>query len=406
MEDHDLTRRTLLRWGMLGAGALAAPGVLAACGSSTETSTSSSTTPLTDAPPDTLLEAARAEGGLNLIAVSEEPGSAYAHVIEGFRATSKLKIDFQTPSASSGIEMETVRSTKGKPTQPDVVDVGVSAALEGTKAGLFRPVQPDGWVDIPSAAKDADGNWVSTYYALCGIASNPAKLNGIDPPATFEDLENLPDGTTFAFPGDPRSNEAAGPLASASAFGAVWAAALARGGSLDDIGPGIDFYAVLAKRGTLNFSTPAMAETFANGSVSIALFSVPDFQRAKGMMPGGDLVMRIPPADHLYPNYFAQAAVKGSPHPAAAELWISYMMSDAGAKGFLLGGLVPTRFPVMQQQGTVKSGDLEVFADFGRPVAKLTADLAAVQIPTVDQLDAAQKAVNDRWGPEVRDRQS
>ncbi len=398
MDGHELTRRSLIRWGVAGLGAVAVPGLLSACGSSSD-STAPTTTAAT-APTDSLLDAARSEHELNLIAISDSPDSAYRTLLEGFKKYSALKLNLTEPAAGSGIELAKVQSLEGKSTQPDVIDVGLSSALKATDKGLLAVTRPDGWNDIPSAAKDAEGHWFSSYYGLVGIVSNSDLVHG-SAPKSLDDLTKLGDGVTIGFPGDPRTTKAAGNLASGEAFAAVWTVALANGGSLDDIGPGIDFLADLANKGILDATELAIPETVGAGKVAVTLLNTFEYARAKGLLqsakPGSDLELHIAPSDSLYPNYYAQGAVKGSPHPHAAELWLGYLLSDDGAKAFLEGGAVPTRFPVLSRQGTITESDLGHFTSIG-----VTADqLAAVRIPTIDQVNAAQNAVNERWGPDV-----
>lgn len=402
---NEMTRRRLIQLGFAGAGAVALPSALVGCSSSSSTSTAAPSTTANEI--DALLTAARTEGKLNLIAVSNGPDSPYRAVIDQFVDATKLKIDFQSPDAGSGMEVDAARDLKGKPNQPDVIDVGLSSILQAKDDGLLDSFTPDNWATIPNSAKDADGYWLSSYYALLGIVSNPTLLGDNEIPTSFDDLLQLKGGVKMGFPGDPRTTKDAGPLASASAFGAVWTAALAQGGSLDDIGPGIDFLAELAHRGTFDPQMVGIVATVGGGApVPITMLIGSEFlfarSKLKAAKPDQDLQMRIVNADKLYPTLYAQALVNKSPHPYAAKLWLQHLISDEGAKGFLKGGMVPTRFPVLLQQGTVSEKNLAAFEDFGLPAKTLAKSLAAVQIPSVDQVSAAQDAVNTRWGPDVR----
>ncbi|HET8930502.1 MAG TPA: extracellular solute-binding protein, partial [Acidimicrobiales bacterium] len=322
--------------------------------------------------------------------------------LDQFEKYSGLKVNLAEPLAGSGMELDTAREQKGKPTQPDVIDVGMSYAITAADEGLLTRSLPDGWTDVPSAVKDADGLWVSSYYGLVGIVSNPAMLDGGEPPATPEDLKNLPDGVKLALPGDPRTTEAAGPLASAASFAAVWTVALALEGSFDDIGPGIDFFAELADDEIFDPGLLGISETMASGDVGVTMLNNFDFARTVSSMAksGADAApeMKIIPAETRYPSFYAQCAVVGSPHPDAAQLWLAYLLSEEGAKAFLQGGAVPTRFPALYKAGALTDDDLGKVADLGLAAA----DLAELTVPIPTQVDAAQKLVNERWGPDVK----
>jgi putative spermidine/putrescine transport system substrate-binding protein len=403
MPPTELSRRALIRMGLAGAGVVALPSFASACSSSSKSTAPSTTAPSTTVAggSDALLAAAKREGSLNLIAISDSDESAYGPLLDAFKASSGLKVNLAEPLAGSGMEVDTVREQKGKAAQPDVIDVGMSYAIDAAKDGLLVRSLPDGWTDVPSAAKDPDGLWVSTYYGVMGIVSNPALLDGKKPPATPADLKKLPEGA-MGFPGDPRTTEAAGPLASAASFAAVWKVALALGGSFDDIGPGIDFFAELADDGIFDPGKLGITEVMSSGDVAVTMLNNFDFARTVAQMSkkGAKAApeMRIIPADAFYPSFYAQCAVKGSPHPKSAQLWLAFLLSDAGARAFLQGGAIPTRFPALYAAGTLGASDLGRVGELG-----LTAERLAKQtVPIPAQVDAAQKLVNERWGPDVK----
>ncbi len=403
-----IDRRTLLRWGVAGASSLALPGLLSACGGSSSTSTGGAST--TAAPKvDPLLAAARKEGVVNLSGVNTGEHASYRFAVQSFTGSTRVKVNPVATIGGAGAQLDAVRHPKKKAEQPEVIDVGLSAALEATSDKLVVPFRPDDWADIPSAAKDADGNWLSTYYVLVGIVSNPAQLKGAEPPATFADLKNLPAGVVIGMPGDPRSGPAltkAGKspiLAGSAAFGAVWTAALTLPeGSLDNVGPGIDLFAELAKNGIFDPTKVVITEYAGDGKNAVSFLDTSAIEEARGAAAAGvNLEMRIDPSGTLFPNYYAQALVKGSPHPSAGKLWLQHLVSDEGAIELLKGGQVPTRFPILEQRGKVATSDLSHFDNVGLSSVDLVKKLSQVQIPTVAQMQKAQDEIDRRWGPEV-----
>lgn len=394
-ELADQTRRSLLRMGLAGLGAAAVgPALLSACGSSASSgrATTASTTTLDEIADASLLAAARRDGNLNLIAIPDGDGSVYRYLVDGFTKYAGFKPTLMLPSGSSAMEMQAVVDDKGKPTQPDIVDIGVSFALEGAKAGQLTAYRPGGWDDVPSTAKDVGGRWFSSYYGLVSIITNTKIATST--PKTFADLKELPGKGWVAMSGDPRTVGATG-LSSAEAFGAVWAAALANGGSLDDIGPGITYFADLAKAGIFDPKTLAIAETIASGGSVISLMLSYEVDRARAKIKDPSTVeLNVSiPADGLFPNYYVQGAVTDSPHPSAAKLWLEYLLSDEGALAFMQGGAVSTRFPNMYKRGAIPKAILDKLPD--------PSHLAKVEIPKQAQITQAQNEVNRRWGPEV-----
>lgn len=403
--DNELTRRSLLRLGMIGAGVVGLGPLAAACSSSSSGDSTVATT-TTVAPGDPLadlLAAAREEGALDLIAVPEDPGSYYEHVLAGFTEATGVDITLSEPGASSEMELNAVRNgldTSGEP--PDVIDVGVTHAVRAARDGLLASVTPPDWADVPSAAKDPDGAWIATYYGLIGIVSNPSMIDGMQP-ASLEDLLALPEGA-MGFAGDPRSPEAAGDragLSSAEGFAAVWTLALANGGSLDDIGPGIDFCADLVEAGVLDPAALGIPELVGSGTVAVSMlnnFVFPQIDQANRSEHGGDgLAMHFVGGDDLFPNYAAQAVVETAPHPDAARAWLAYLVSPEGARRFLEGGAIPVRFATLHDAGEVGDDDLGRLGEFG-----ITAEqLVAMDFPLPAQIEAAQAVVDERWGPDV-----
>ena len=98
------------------------------------------------------------------------------------------------------------------------------------------------WADIPDALKDSGGLWFSDYGGYISIGCNATKVKIC--PTTIKELDNPAYKGQVALNGDPTSANAA--------FEAVWAAALANGGSADNIQPGIDFFKKLNSEGIFN----------------------------------------------------------------------------------------------------------------------------------------------------------
>jgi putative spermidine/putrescine transport system substrate-binding protein len=181
------------------------------------------------------------------------------------------------------------------------------------------------------------------------------------------------------------------PTQAQAAFAGVWAASLSDGGSLDDIGPGVDFFVELKKSGNFNpvESTPA---TVLSGETPISLdWDYVNAAQTDELKAAGSTWEVNVPSDGLMGGYYSQAISKFAPHPAAARLWQEFLYSDDGQNIWLKGGARPVRLPAMQDAGTADTAALAAL-----PQVEGTADF-----PTEDQEAAAKKVVTDRWNAEM-----
>ena len=127
-------------------------------------------------------------------------------------------------------------------------------------AGLYTPYFVQTWATIPDSMKDPPGYWYGDYYGVISFGTN-TNVQKI-PPKDWSDLLNPRYHGQVAIDGDPRSAN--------DAFSAVYAASLANGGSLDDIEPGINFFAKLKKIGNY-IPADALPANIAKGSTPIAI---------------------------------------------------------------------------------------------------------------------------------------
>ena len=142
----------------------------------------------------------------------------------------------------SAEELTAVETQRGSDTMPDSIDVGPPFALQAVEEGIWDPYMPTVWDEIPDTLKDPDGNWVAAYYGIMSIGTNTTI--GRRPRR-----RRSPISTTRSTP--VRSPSTAIPVRPGAAFAGVWAAALANGGSFDDIMPGIEYFADLKEQGIL-----------------------------------------------------------------------------------------------------------------------------------------------------------
>ncbi len=150
-----------------------------------------------------LVEAAKAEGELNVIALPPDWAN-YGAVITAFGDKYGIKVNSAQPDASSQDEINAANQQKGRSTAPDVFDLGQSVALANTAA--FAPYKVETFDEIPADLKDADGAWVNDYGGYMSIGFDSAKV----PPVTgVNDLLKPEFQGKVALNGDPTQAGAA-----------------------------------------------------------------------------------------------------------------------------------------------------------------------------------------------------
>jgi ABC-type Fe3+ transport system substrate-binding protein len=329
---------------------------------------------------DALVEAAKAEGTLNVIALPPSWAN-YDEMLSTFGDKYGIKIDSANPDGSSQDELDAMTSQKGQDRAPDVLDVGTSFAKQAAAQDLLAPYKVATWDDIPDNQKDADGLWFNDYGGFISIGCNASVIAKC--PTTMTELLDPQYKGQVALNGNPTQ--------AAAAFSGVWAAALSNGGSLDDIGPGIDFFVKVKDAGNFNpvEITPA---TVQSGETPLAIDW--DYVNAglTDTLKGAGVEWQVNvPSDGVFGSFYSQAISKFAPHPAAARLWQEFLYSDEGQNIWLKGLSRPVRLPAMQDAGTADEAALKALPEVD----------ASVEFPTDEQQTAAQKVVADRWNSEM-----
>ncbi|MFJ1865204.1 ABC transporter substrate-binding protein [Streptomyces sp. NPDC088097] len=326
---------------------------------------------------DALVAAAEKEGTLNVIALPPDWAN-YGEMLKAFQAKyPKIKVGSENPDASSSDEIAAVKARKGQKRAPDVLDLGIAFARSGAAENLFAPYKVTAWDKIPASQKDVDGRWYNDYGGYVSIGCDAARVPTC--PQTFADLLKPEYKGKVALNGNPTK--------SGSAFGGVYAAALANKGSFTDIQPGIDFFGQLRKSGNLIpvESTPATVE---KGETPISIdwdyLNAGYAEQFKGK--GVDWKVSVP-SDGVYAQYYSQAINKDAPNPAAARLWMEFLYSAEGQNIWLRGHARPVLLPVMTQDGTIDKD----------AVTKLPQVQGTPSFPASAELDKAKATLAEKW---------
>jgi putative spermidine/putrescine transport system substrate-binding protein len=322
-----------------------------------------------------LIKAAKKEGHVNVITIPLSGWANYGAIMKDFTKKYGIRIDDQNPNGSSAQEITAIETQKGRADAPDVVDVGTSYATGNEN--LWAPYKVQTWSDIPTAAKDPSGRWYDDYGGYVAIGCDTKIVTTC--PTSFAQLTNPMYKNEVAINNNPTSASAA--------FYAVWAAAIANGGSFNNIQPGINFFATLNKDG--NFVPGGTAATAASGATPILIWWDYLQNGVAASVPGWKSVI---PSDGTIAAYYTQAITKDAPDPAAARLWEEYLYSVTGQNLFLQGYARPIELPAMTANGTVNKTWLAALP--AAPAGGLT-------LPTQAQVTAAGATVDANWASDV-----
>lgn len=377
-----VTRGAFLRRSAIaGMGLTGLPALLAACGGGGASAGANAPTSGKDISMKKLVSSAKQEGTLNTIALPPD-WSNYGEIMQTYTKKYGIKINNANPDGASAEEHQAVKALKGQRRAPDVLDVGSSFAPQGKKEGLYAEYKNSQWDTIPDFMKDPEGYWVGDYYGVIAFGINEDVIKNI--PRDWEDLKSPEYKGKVSLNGDPRS--------SSSAFSGVYAAALANGGSLDDIGPGIDFFAELKKKGNL-IPVAASPASITNGQTPLTI-DWDYLQIGYGDEFKGNVKWSVQvPKTGVFGNFYVQAISKYAPNPFSARLWQEFLYSDQGQLLWLEGYSHPARFEDMSKRGVIPQKLLDKL-----PPAQA---YEQVKFPTQKQTEKATTRIKNEWGPKV-----
>jgi putative spermidine/putrescine transport system substrate-binding protein len=371
-----VSRRDLLRIGALGSVSLATAGL-----GLTATDVSEAFASWVEAQPyaSKLVTAAKKDGHLNVITLPRNWAN-YGQIMDTYRTRWGIGITDAIPLGSSADELNAIATEKGQGRAPDVVDVSPAKAIEGTQAGYFVPYKVATWSTIPINMKDAKGRWYGDYWGVTAFISLNSSVK--TPPKQWSDLLKPDYKNQVSLGGDPTQ--------AGEAFGAVFGAALANGGSLDNIQPGIDFFGRLKAAGNWNPTEGNSDANLSQGATPIIirwdylLLAMRDDLKTKGQTTTVSI-----PSTGRYGSFYCQAISKYAPHPNASKLWEEFLFSDEGQLLFLKGYTHPARYTNLVKRGKVPASLANKL-----PHASFYKN---VHFATVDQINKAQAVLTAKW---------
>jgi len=374
--EEKLSRATLLRRGVA-----AGVGLTILSSGGTAFARGAQTPPLRGKDQfQTILKQAKKEGQINTIALPPDWAN-YGEIMSTFKKKYGLKLTNDNPDGSSAQENQAVRSLKGDKRAPDVLDVGPSFAIDGANEGLYAKYFNRYFGTVPRAMKDGRGFWVGDYYGVISFGVNRAVVSTV--PRKWSDLLKSDYKNRVALNGSP--------LTSGSAVAGVFSASIANGGSLSNIGPGIDFFKRLKDAGNF-LPVQATPQTIASGQTPIVIdWDYLNLAYVKEF-PSARIAVSVP-SDGVYGAHYCQAINATAPHPWAARLWQEFLYSDAGQLLWLKGFSHPARFTDLSKRKVVPKSLLAQL-----PSAAI---YQQVKFATAGQLNKARAQIAAEWPSKV-----
>lgn len=322
---------------------------------------------------DAMCAAGKAEGQVNIIATPPDWAN-YGQIITDFQTKYGIKVQSDKPDGNSQDEINAAIQLAGTGRQPDIFDLG--SVVAAANISMFAPYQVATWADIPDANKEVTGLWVNNYTGFMTIGYD-TKLGDISKVADLADAKYK---GKVALNGDP--------LKASAGFNGVVMAAVANGGSADNIAPGVDFFKGLADSGNLLPVDPNPA-TIASGQTPIVIdWTYNNASQTAVLQPKGITWKTVVPSDAApIAAFYNDAINKDAAHPAAARCWMEHVFSDAGQNAWLKGFALPVRLAAMQKAGTL---DATALAAINPPTT------APVQL-TQAQTDTATAYLTANW---------
>ena len=328
-----------------------------------------------------LIAAAKKEGKLNVIALPPNWAN-YGALINTFQKKYKIKVNSYNPNGSSQDEINAMVADRGRTSAPDVIDVGTNFAITAQQHHLLAPYRVQTWSRIPALLKQPRGYWFDDYGGFVAIGCDTTVVKSC--PTSFAQMLKPGHGYKIGINNNP--------TASSSALAAVMAAAIASGGSLNNVKPGVDYFSKMNKVG--NFvATVAGPSTVQSGATNIVVWW--DYLQASEVkaLPGYTHKWKVViPTDAALAEYYTQAISASAPDPAAARLWEEFLYSNQGQNLWLAGMARPVELAFMVAHHLANAKWL---------AALPPAPTKGVQYPTQAQILKAENVVSASWPTEV-----
>ena len=231
---------------------------------------------------------------------------------------------------NSGQSLAQLVAEKASPVA-DVTYLGVTFGIQAKKEGVVTGYKPAAWNDIPAGLKDPDGAWFTIHSGTLGFMVNVDALKGKPIPKSWADLLK------------PDYKGLVGYLDPPSAFvGYVGAVAInqARGGSLDNFGPAIEYFKALKKNEPIVPKQTSYARVL-SGEIAILLDY--DFNAYRAKYKDKANVEFVIPSEGTLVVPYVMSLVSKSPNADNGKKVLDFVLSDEGQAIWANAFLRPVR---------------------------------------------------------------
>ena len=280
-------------------------------------------------PDEAALYAKAADEG---IVISFDTGPEWANWKSLFAEFHKRypKVEITYNDIGSAATVVTLDKSRHRP-QADTAYYFAASALDAKAKDVVAAFKPLNFEKLPTVFRDPDGRWFTVHSLNIAFLVNTKLVK--DVPKRWSDLLK-PEYRNAVVYLDPRST--------GQGQVDVFAAAYAMGGSVDDPKPGADFFGKLTTAGNvLRVEGTTPYAKFLKGEIPILIGYENDGLKAKYADGMGDAAEVVIPQDGSVSAPYAMSLVKNAPNPAAARLWLNFVMSEEGQVLFAQGYVRP-----------------------------------------------------------------
>ena len=270
----------------------------------------------------------------------------------------KTGISIPADNKNSGQTLAQLVAEKSSPVA-DIAYYGVTFGVQAKKEGVTASYKPANWAEIPDGLKDADGHWFTIHQGTLGFMVNVDALKGKPVPKSWADLLK------------PEYKGLVGYLDPSSAFvGYVGAVAVnqARGGTLEDFTPAINYFKELQKNDPIVPKQTSYARVL-SGEIAILLDY--DFNAYRARYKDKANVAFVIPAEGTVVVPYVMSLVANSPNADNGRKALDFILSDEGQSLWADAFLRPVRASAISKEAQAKflpAGDYARAkpADYGR----------------------------------------
>jgi putative spermidine/putrescine transport system substrate-binding protein len=287
----------------------------------------------------------------------------------------KTGVTVPPDNKNSGQSLAQLVAEKAAPVA-DVTYMGVTFGIQAQKDGVVTGYKPANFSDIPDGLKDPQGNWFTIHTGTLGFMVNVDALKGKPVPKSWADLLK------------PDYKGLIGYLDPASAFvGYVGAVAvnLARGGTLENFTPSIEYFKALQKNEPIVPKQTSYARVL-SGEIAILLDY--DFNAYRAKYKDKANVQFVIPSEGTVVVPYVMSLVANGPQAVNGKKVLDFVLSDEGQAIWANAYLRPVR--AVPMPADVQSRFLPA------------AEYARAKTVDYGKMATVQKAFSDRYLKEAQ----